>query len=487
MAWTPKATLQFANDLITASLVEDITSETRAAIQAIANALFSSAVAADPTLAANVLAAAEVAVTDAAATGRFVKALDAPGVAGDNGTIYLGSQSGYALLGWKNNGDFSDWTKRFLKEQVVDLFEVPKIPHVYKIELTPSGYATRIIYDDGTQELPGLIGVSGSSDPTVTYDVVGGNTYVTDITTGIRTRVGTDRTRLVINGTSTFNGMVSQFTTFATPHGATVVNTATAGVGAEHTLAKLGSRPLLTSGTTTINGSGTSSVTSSNVPSSIYNPWSVSGYFEGYPSVHGTISKPADGGASSWTFTRDSSGASFTLPAGTKFIPDAAAYRNAILVLNIGKNNLAGTVEGVTTDVAQIIQWTKDAYEWATSTGKSVLVVGHFHNTGTPADSVERTRINTYRDAMSSYFGARFVDMGAYVGSTQIFTDLGLTPTSADLAEIALGNKAPQISSLKTDGSVDELHLSTAGKSAVVDNRIGRQLTTTLNWMLEAA
>ncbi|KQT75417.1 hypothetical protein [Microbacterium sp. Leaf436] len=478
-----------AGDGTTSLVISTPGSKSRATVEGLISVVAENIITSDPTI----KDAAAAAVTTAAAEGRFVKAVDAPSAAGDDGAVYLGSQSGYALIGWKSNGDLSTWTRAFFKEQVSDIVEAAKIPGVYRLELTPSGYATRIIYDNGTQELPGLIGGGGSGGGSaVIPDTVNGVTYLTDITTGIRSRlVPTDRTRLVINGTSTFAGMASQFTAFGGARGATLVNTATAGVGAEQTLAKLGSRPFVTSGSTTIAGTGSTSLASSNVPASIFNAWSVSGAFEGFSNVHGTISKPGGGGAASWAFTRDTDGASFTVPAGTKFIPDANANRDAIILLNVGKNNLSGGVDGVTTDVAQIIQWTKDAYAWATSTGKSVLVVGHYQDTGTPADSAARTRIKAYNDAMRSTFGARFVDMGAYVASTQIFTDLGLTPDSADLAEITLGNKAPQISAYSAgawpSGTVDPLHLSIPARGAVVDNLIGRALTVTLNWMLEAS
>lgn len=63
MAWIPKAQIEFANDLITASLVLDEGSGTRVAIQQIASALISAAVAADPTLASAVISAIDARVT----------------------------------------------------------------------------------------------------------------------------------------------------------------------------------------------------------------------------------------------------------------------------------------------------------------------------------------------------------------------------------------------------------------------------------------
>lgn len=488
--YVKRATVQVATDQSMAFILGLVGTETR---QKVID-LILPALAEYPDVVDAASVAAINAVDVALETKQIVRGQEVAGQAqGDDSVITQTTKSGRLLIGWARNGDLSKWTRDFFRRQVADVIEVSKIPGVFFLERTKSGKTTRIIYDDGRQEFPGLVQSSGgSSGGSVIQETINGVTYLTDITTGIRSRlVPTDRTRLVINGTSTFAGMASQFSAFAGARGATLVNTATAGVGAEHTLAKLGSRPFLTSGSTTIAGSGSTSIASSNVPASIFNAWSVSGAFEGFSNVHGTISKPGGGGAASWTFTRDTDGASFTVPAGTKFIPDAASFRDAIILLNIGKNNLSGGVDGVTTDVAQVTQWTHDAYAWATSTGKSVMVVGHYQDTGTPADSAARGRLKAYNDAMRARYGARFVDMGAYVASTRIFADMGLTPDAADVAEIALGNKAPQVSAYSAgswpSGTVDPLHLSVPARSAVVDYFIGRALTVTLNWMQEAS
>lgn len=468
-----------AGDGTTSLVISTPGSKSRAAVEALLSAVAEAILTGDTFI----RDAAAAAMTEAAAEGNFLKAEEEP-IEGDDGTINITSQSGYLLMGWKRTGELSTFTQTYLRDQVAYMTDVPKIPGVYRRELSDSGFILRTIYDDGRQEFPGLIGGGGgNSEPHLIYDYTGGVMYATDVATGIRTPVGTDRSHLTISGTSTFARSAPQFATWAAPHGATVVNTASAGVGAEHSLAKLGSRPLMTSGTTTIAASGSSSVTSSNVPSGIHNTWSVSGYFQDHPEAHGTISKPSNGGVAAWTFTRDTAGSGFTVPAGTKFIPDATVFRNSILVANIGKNNGTG-LSGVTADVSQVVQWTHEMYEWATSTAKSVLIVGHFIDTDTPADSPTRARLNLMNTEFSGY-GARFSDMGAYVGSMEIFNDLGLTPNPDDLAQIALGNKAPQISSLADDGTIDPLHLSIAGADAVINNQIGRSLVNTLNWMQE--
>ncbi|MCT2085026.1 hypothetical protein M3D75_02750 [Microbacterium enclense] len=100
--WTPKATIQFANDLITASLVLEPESDTRAAIQAIADVLISAALAADPTLASSVAAAAAAAV-DGELADRAI--LQTTGTAGGGLQERFPASS---ALGWKSDTETVD-------------------------------------------------------------------------------------------------------------------------------------------------------------------------------------------------------------------------------------------------------------------------------------------------------------------------------------------------------------------------------------------
>lgn len=100
--WTPKAMIQFANDLVMATTVLDEDSETRAAIQAIADALISAALAADPTLAASVTAAASAAVSGELASRAILQT---------TGTAGGGLQERFpatSALGWKSDTENVD-------------------------------------------------------------------------------------------------------------------------------------------------------------------------------------------------------------------------------------------------------------------------------------------------------------------------------------------------------------------------------------------
>lgn len=75
MAWTPKALIALANDLVMSVMILDEGSETRAAIQGIANQLISQALTADPTLAGQLLQVATQKVDEAIAAKNIVQAV----------------------------------------------------------------------------------------------------------------------------------------------------------------------------------------------------------------------------------------------------------------------------------------------------------------------------------------------------------------------------------------------------------------------------
>lgn len=112
MVWTPKAQITLANDLITATLVLDEDSQSRAAIQSIADALITAAIAADPTLAANVIAAADAAVADALAAESIVTSAPfVPEFDDDEG--FLADEGGVpSRVGFDVQGEIAEATMR---------------------------------------------------------------------------------------------------------------------------------------------------------------------------------------------------------------------------------------------------------------------------------------------------------------------------------------------------------------------------------------
>lgn len=300
----------------------------------------------------------------------------------------------------------------------------------------------------------------------VVVEETDGVTSFTDLSTGLRTVVQpVDRTKLTIVGSSTMREMAADFGEFADRHDAALIDATGGGLLAEHMLAELGSRPLVTDAVD-IPASGQTTLTSPNVPAGIQGAFRLSGHFEGYGSAAGTISK-TEGPATAWTFERDEDGLAVRIPAGTEFVPDLGTRgRDGIAVLNIGKNNLAASDGVGSSDVDELVSWTEDAYRYLSATGKYVLVVGHFQNSATAADSPARARIQQYNDALRDRFGPRFFDLEAVVTSDDIWKATGIAPTAADLAEQRAGNK-PDGLSRRVDGAVDPYHLDLAAASTI--------------------
>jgi hypothetical protein len=304
----------------------------------------------------------------------------------------------------------------------------------------------------------------------------GGAEAVIDMKTGKRVEITpVDRGKFAIVGSSSMALMASSWKSFADRRGATFYDISTGGWLAEHMLARYGSRPLIADGFT-IPASGTVPFTSPNVPYISAQDFTMTGHFEGHEGLTGTVTRAPDG-ASSWQFTRAASGEQTAVAAGARFIPDVSdEVRDAVTVLNIGKNNLAGT----STPVEDLVKWTVEAYDYATATGKYVLVMGHFVNTDTPADSAIRDRVDAYNAAMEEHFGARFVDVGSYVASERIWDATGISPSDRDREQQALGNKPPSLSAAQGDG-VDRLHLNTAGTRAL-EKLVEDRILVELNW-----
>lgn len=233
---------------------------------------------------------------------------------------------------------------------------------------------------------------------------------------------------------------------------------------AEHIAARLGSVPaLVTVEGGSIPASGAVAITTSNVPLiNAIRPYT--GTLAGVPGTFGYRADPA-----SFIFTRTTAGAVTPVPAGTPFIADASSYRDATVLLWMGKNNMH-LADGADT----AIRLTDASFDWLAPLAKRCLVLGHFVDTNWPAVHGERDRIKKTNDAHRKRYGRLFVDVSAYITGTQVWADTGITPTQADLDQQAIGNKPPSL-------SFDNGHLSEVADAAITNNLIAPRLTE-LGW-----
>lgn len=138
------------------------------------------------------------------------------------------------------------------------------------------------------------------------------------------------------------------------------------------------------------------------------------------------------------TFTRTTAGESVVVPAGTKIIPEAQKMDADINIIFEGTNG--GWTPAHTTandnsdaDCEALVELIKLQIA---ETGKSkYIVVGLTWGSRNSNDNIN--------DHLRKAFGDNFLDLKAYLSSTQALTDAGITPTDEDLACIA-GGQVPR-------------------------------------------
>lgn len=261
-------------------------------------------------------------------------------------------------------------------------------------------------------------------------------------------------------GSSTIAGLVTAMTAQATSRSVAYYNGGNSGETAEHTLARMNVRPA-TLAAFTIPSSGSVAVAPQNISTNQV-PFSIAVTISG---IAGTLARAA-GAPNVWSFTRTTAGSATAVAAGTPALAvQGIAHRGDVTVLNLGKNNFTGV--GGTSSVDQMIQWTLNAYQYSTHPAQAYIVLGHFVDTYTAADSPTRESILAYNEAMKSIFGDKFIDVYALLTSPEVWIATGITPTTVDLEQQALGNKPPSL-------SADNLHLNTAGNNYLASVIAGR-------------
>lgn len=139
-------------------------------------------------------------------------------------------------------------------------------------------------------------------------------------------------------------------------------------------------------------------------------------------------------------------------------------YRDGILILNVGKNNLTNTTWADLSDPQHVFKETVKMVEHSRSMFKKVLILNNFNNGGTPVISDVRDRVNEYNRLLAEKYGDLVIDSYGYLIG-DIFTDTNTIPTTADLEQIALKNLPPSM-------RIDNGHLNDKANQAIVDHLI---------------
>lgn len=487
-----------ATDGAFAAVLADPESESAAALSATiasdigaqAPGIITDVLASDPALVdAAAIAAAEKAQSDAG----LVRSTPADRTAEDDGVMGMLTPTGRLAFALRSDGLASKGTAAKFAPYFQQARQAEKIPGVFAVFRTASGKGPIAVLDDGSLDsvpsqgtidrialaLGGGLGESWVG-PTIT-EAIGADTFVTDGTTGRREKVvPVDRSKLGWIGSSTWSHIINNpalISAFAASVGATITNMCGSGSIIEHQLAKFGSHPLRTSAPFTVPVSGTVLVVSDNCTSNLAFAWSMDGHFPGYETIPGTLATSSIAEAA-WTFSPSvHPGSPVTIPAGTPFIPNAGANaRRGVLIANLGVNNMrtGGLPAGTgTTDPDVIVAYIKEAFRYAEATAKPMLLVDYF-NTTDASDAEIAKKAKVAREVKAFVGSARWAAISDYVGGHGIYDSLGLTPSTADLVQIARGCKGPQISAYTSgaypSGTLDPVHLNGAAEAAMFND-----------------
>ena len=172
-----------------------------------------------------------------------------------------------------------------------------------------------------------------------------------------------------------------------------------------------------------------------------------------------------------YVFARRSAGPEVHVTGTAPLISNASvAHGNDVTLLWMGKNDVS------------VLAWrtaaekTRAAWTYAQAHAGRVLVLGHFADADMVPGSAKRDAFDQLQRAYVADYGAAFVDVEAYVGSAQIWTDTATTPTAADLAAQRQGTLPPSLD----DGHGQ--HLSPDAYRAVGE-RLVRPRLLQLGWI----
>lgn len=181
--------------------------------------------------------------------------------------------------------------------------------------------------------------------------------------------------------------------------------------------------------------------------------------------VKGQLIRASTSDKTRYGFTRDADGTEVTVHPLTKVVVDDKGSKSHICIFWWGKNDFANA--GSESAVVNGIQ---DNYRGAVEYigHDKFLILGETCSLETSYESggVDRLRVEAINNALSVSYPDNFIDINAYLASEQALSDVGLTPTAQDLANIAKGLPCESLMVHSTDAS-DTVHPNEKGREAV--------------------
>lgn len=378
-----------------------------------------------------------------------------------NYAIPFADEDGYVAGGFYDSGEFNTETPPLVQGQAGMVGQPINAPGWQEVIVDEDGYVAFGIRDDGTTHIS-----SGLIDPLYGADTAVGYTR------SIRNRVaciGDSLTYGYFDGSPgpTSDSYPAKLATLV-PEGVNVFNLGTSGWCVDEVAVRIGAIKVpLTATLGRIPASGSVNVITDavigfrQIGSQISFPGSLAG-------VPGTLMRQDSN--TLLTFTRSTAGAEVPLPPGTVFVPDMTGHDADTSIILLGRNDVARGVTGAETSVADhIVAGIQRIVDWHTRQLKQVLVVSPTTTTGEVTGTTGHATVTSAGRHLADRHGPKYFDLRRYLIDEAIH-DLGITPTSEDLAKIA-GDTLPP--SIMDDGT--HWNRQTA---ALVAEKINEYMTT---------
>ena len=141
-------------------------------------------------------------------------------------------------------------------------------------------------------------------------------------------------------------------------------------------------------------------------------------------------------------FVREEPGDAVTLAEQTEVIPiDGPQTRDSVALLGVGKNNLTQRYH-----VDLVNEYVDTMVDYLTPKYPRFLILGHHHNTGLAGDdNFARPHVDQVNAYNRDTYGPLYFDTIGVYSDLDRWEAAGITPTQADLDDLALGNKPPSL------------------------------------------
>ncbi|MBF6671606.1 hypothetical protein [Glutamicibacter sp. FBE19] len=178
--------------------------------------------------------------------------------------------------------------------------------------------------------------------------------------------------------------------------------------------------------------------------------------------IPGRINKTSAG----FSFVRDDAGTAVTVSTKLKLDPTWTATTLLHMVgILAGRNDVTLGAEGIEGSIpAHVVANTRRIVESLLPLKKLFFLLGTINRTTEPRGSAGYEAVVEINRLLAELYPGQFIDLRGYLVHQAIY-DLGITPTSADLANMANDCPPPSV-------MVDDTHYTDAAATAIVNNLI---------------